>query len=396
VPSTRQQDVSALEATVERYLAAIGGASMTVRRRERANCRHLLGYLENNEALLDPATVELWLESAGLAGSDARRRRLTTVRRLMALTPGPQADNLALWIDANRPRLIGRKPKGKVVQLRPVESGADDRRQAMRYAKEGFELFDGGDLNGARALARRALKVETSCLMAHALLGRVELDEGRLDAALRQFRQALVFAGDPGERESHKGIARVLDGLGRTLCALGADEEAFEVYRRLVHAGPEWAIRISPELGRLALGMDRTGEAADWFAAGAPLDQYGAVLARLVDDDAFRAAIALCRGLLGNALVVPELLTGAERRFTDDLEADELTAMRDEARRYALLWAGIWARRPGLDASLKRLWDHPSIRTFLMRARPLARRNPASPRLAVLIHQAASAVRKSW
>ncbi len=386
----------ALAATVERYLSAIGGASMTVRRRERANCQRLLAFLDANDLPLEARAVEAWLDSAGPHKPDARRRRLTTVRRLLALTPGAQADNLSSWIDANRDRLIGRGRNGKVVALHPVEPGSDDREQARRIAEQGFELFEEGDLVGARALARRAIKIEPSCLLGHALLGQVELEDNRPDAALRQFRQALVFAGDPGERDSTEGIARVLDGLGKTLLGLGCLEEAYEVYRRLRHASEEWSMRTGPVLGRTALLLDQFAEAAEWFGTGEPLDQYNAAMARLVDGDIFRAAIALCRGLLVNPFVVPEMLHAAELRFASGISDDRREELGDQAKCYSLEWGGLWARRPGLNDALQRLWDQPALRTFLMRALPIAERNPASPRLAVLIHQTASTIQKSW
>ena len=381
-----------LQSTVRRYLDALGSASMAVRRRERANCQNLLKFIDQ-EGLVDlsPA-IETWVQAAGDTG-DARRRRVTTLRRLFALTPGAEADNLAAWIDANRKRLIGSRINGKVVSLHGP-SPDPDRDAAEDYATQGRKYYEDGDFQRARALARRALKLDPCCLHAHALYGLLELIEDRPDAALRQFRQALVLGGDPGERRSTEGIARVLDGLGQTLLAVGCFEEAYEVYRRLRHASEEWSEHCAPVLGRTALMVDRPEDAAEWFATTGPLGQFNVLMARLACGDPFRASIAFCRGILENPFVPPELLSGAERRFEDSFDDDETARLREQAEGYLLEWGPIWEQDTTQLPQLARLWDHPATRSFLMRALPISTRNPASTRLAVFIHAAASALKK--
>lgn len=380
-----------MASTVRRYLDAIGGAPLSVRRRERAHCDQLLEFLQDGDQLLDRRSVEAWLGSGADGGAEVARHRLATLRRLVALTPGGAADELALWIDANRQRIL-RAYAPKVVPLRARQE-PNDREVADRFATEARSCYERDEPRRARALARRALRLDACCLEAHAVIGSIELDEERPEAALRQFRQALVLSGDPGERRGTEGIAQVLDGLGRTLMAVHCLDEAYEVYRRLVHAGPRWNTRCGPILGRITAVLERPEEAAGWFATGAPVHQYGVLLARLREHDTFRAAIAFCRGLLANPYVPACLLSDAEPRFRDAFSAARVAELDAEAQVYADDWSDLWTRWRELLPWLHAMWDHPATRSFLMRALPASQRAPTSPRLGVFVHQAASAIK---
>ena len=83
-PST----IAAFSRTVDRYLDALRGSSLRVRRRERSNCNSLLRGLQSAEQpKLTEEFIEGRLSRAGEAGSDVRVRRLSTLRRLVALWP---------------------------------------------------------------------------------------------------------------------------------------------------------------------------------------------------------------------------------------------------------------------------------------------------------------------
>jgi len=342
---------------------------------------------------LDAQAVESWLRTGGDGTSESRRRRLSTLRRLLALTPGAEAESLAAWLDSNRRRLIGRDWGGKVVSLHSPDTS--DRELAERYAKQARRWYQEGGTRRVRALARRALRLDPCCLEAHALLGSLELDNGRPEQALRQFRQALVLGMDPGERRDVEGIAEVLYGLGQTLVEVRCFSEAYEVFQRLRFANAQWHQRCAPVLGRIAMRLDRPAEAADWFGGGAPVDQFSACAARILDGDLFRASIAFYRGLLTNLFVPAALLPTAERRFENAFSFEDSVALDDQASTYVAQWRELWARWPELLPTLRRLWDHAATRTFLMRAVPLIQREPGSAKLAVLVHTAASEVRKS-
>ncbi|HIA03441.1 MAG TPA: hypothetical protein EYN66_16300 [Myxococcales bacterium] len=380
-----------LNDAVKRYLDALSSSASNVRRRERSNCRHLLRFLGDSPSLqLEPALVEAWLDALHDSEIELRRKRLRTIRRLLAMTPGNQAEQLAGWIDLHRDRLAG--GNGNIILLNRFKDTAKE--DAERLMDEAERLHLAGASSRAAAIARRALKTHAICLRAHALMGVLELESDRPDLALKRFREALVLSGDPSERDGNDGIAAVLDGLGRTLISVGHLDEAFEVYSRLRVAGPRWSAISCPILGRIALLRDEPEVAAEWFQHGDAINQYSAFLARCALGDEFRAFIALCRGLLANPFVPPELLQRAERRFQDSMDKDVFRTLDEAASAYALGWADVWIQWPHSLQALGELWDHPAVRGFLMRALPLAKRDPASPRLAVFVHACASQLKQ--
>jgi tetratricopeptide (TPR) repeat protein len=376
---------------VKRYLDALSNSSSNVRRRERSNCRNLLKFMGRSEArCLEPSLVEAWLDALHDSEIELRQKRLSTVRRLLAMTPGNQAEILAEWIDVNRDRLVG--SNGKVILLHRHINNAQE--ESERYMNEAERLYQSGASERAGALARRALKTHASCLRALALLGVLDLEGSRPDLALKRFREALVLSGDPSERNGNDGVAAVLDGLGRTLMAVDHLDEAFEVYSRLRAAGPRWDTLACPILGRIALMRDEPEVAAEWFQHGDPINQFNAFMARCAMGEPFRAFIAFCRGVLANPFVPPELLQRAERRFRDSYDPALFETLDESARAYALGWGDLWIQWPHALRALGKLWDHPTIRTYLIRALPIARRDPASPRLAVLVHACALQLKK--
>ena len=380
----------ALEGVVSRYLDALAGANLALRKGERDNCRNLLRYLRRVGEGLSPGTAEPWLTGEGSLTRNARKRRAATLRRLVALAGGPEADLVADWLDQNRGRLVGRGGGGtqeKVVMLREPES---EEEIAKRYTTEARDYHTKGAPTRARALARRALRLDPICLEAHALLGILALEDQRPDAALRQFRQALVLSSDPTGR-TVDGVAQILNGLGRTLLSVSCYEEAYEVYRRLRHASQEWNDLCLPILGTASLMLEKPDEASEWYSRSTPLMQYNTLLARLLADDRNRrlVGIALCRGLLANPFVPSALIADAEPRFRELFDDKERARLDTEARRFAADHDEIWKRWDGPLETFRTLWDSPAIRSFLMRALPVAAKNPASPRLPVLIHQTA-------
>ena len=379
----------ALARIVQRYLDAIGGSPTAVQRREGSNCRNLLKYLANRGTEeLSKEAVEDWLELTSAGRTENRRRRLSTVRRLVALTPGPEAEHIATWIDTNRTRLIRSGVQGKVVAIRP-EPGRD-----VDRGRETFERaeawYDRDEPQRARALVRRALRLDPYCLKAHALLGVIALEAGRPEAALRQFREALVLSGDPGERDGMEGVPEVLEGLGRTLRSIGCVDEAYEVYTRLRMAGKGWHDHSVPILGAVSLQRGKVSEAAEWFARGAPVQQFNVHLVRLLEDEPLRAMISFCRGVLSNPFVPPTLL-GPGDRFAECFSSAQVTQLQGEARRFQTLWGSQWTDY-GAQEIMSLVWEHPATRGFLMRSLPLFLRMPTSPKLGAFVHAAAASL----
>jgi len=378
-----------LDKTIERYLDALSTSSTSVKRRERANCRQLTRFFDQQDTeVLTPDLVQAWLQATEDHQHDLRQNRLSTVRRLVALTPGHAAEQLAEWIDSNRNRLVQSGRTGKVILLRP--SNPKEREEAKRYAMQAQELYDSGAKSRASALAKRAVQSDHCCLLAHALLGVLELEDGRPDIALKRFREALVLSGDPSHRDGMEGIASVLDGLGKTLVSVDHVDEAIEVYDRLRRAGPKWDAISSVALGRIALGKNEPDTAARWFQRGSQLHQYNVFLAQTIAGEPFKALIALCRGMLANPFVPPELVQNDQFRFVDAMPSDTADALMAEAQTYATEWGDTWIRWHFALRVVAETWDHPAVRTFLMRALPMVQRNPTSPRLGAFVHACAS------
>jgi tetratricopeptide (TPR) repeat protein len=380
--------------TVDRYLDALRGASPSVRRREGANARSFLRHLNEHESdQLSREAIRQWLDASGEASHELRSRRFTTLRRLMALMPGRFADEMAAWMDTNRKQLTsGGSRGGKVIAIQAWRSRPQERiEQAERYMSDARRAFDRGEYSGAGALARRALKSHPACLGAHALLGILDLESKRPDLALRRFREAMVLAGDPGDRRDMEGIASVLDGLGRTMLYVGQVSDARDVYRKLARVSRAWEASTGPILGRIALMKGELEEAVHWFGVDDnSIGQYNVFLARMMESSAMKAAIAFCRATLGNPLVPPILTRTAEERFRESLDDARVSELSEAAHQYGEDFADLWAIEPWLIPAFCALWDHPATRSFLMRALPLSQSNPASPRLAVFVHVAAS------
>ena len=222
------------------------------------------------------------------------------------------------------------------------------------------------------------------------MLGVLSLEADQPGHALRQFRAALVLSGDPSDRNGLEGVPEVLHGLGRTLLRVGCFEEAREVFVRLRYAGPEWRALAEPVLGRIAIGASDLAQAAVHFAAAPAIHQFNVAMVRMLTGEPMRTAIAYFRGLLANPHVPPVLLERVDLRFQFALGEETSHRLEAAARAFAIDWGPVWTPQPELLAALARLWDHPLSRSFLMRALPLCRREPASPRLAVYVHSAAT------
>jgi Tfp pilus assembly protein PilF len=73
-------------------------------------------------------------------------------------------------------------------------------------------LTNGGDVNEARSLARRAVELEPRNASFHDTLARIHLKSGDREAALKSFEQAL--ASDPSSLDALIGKASTLSAMG--------------------------------------------------------------------------------------------------------------------------------------------------------------------------------------
>ena len=87
-----------------------------------------------------------------------------------------------------------------------------------------------GDMEGATAEFREALKIDEQYTNAYYNLGRVMLQQGRPAEATKYFETALEL--EPGVAEIHEQLARALAQQGRKEEAMHHYEEAVRIMRR--------------------------------------------------------------------------------------------------------------------------------------------------------------------
>jgi len=122
---------------------------------------------------------------------------------------------------------------------------AEERVEADRLRRQ-------GEFDEARRLLGEHLRDEQGDVASRTLLGRVYLDEGRLERAERHLRQALEEAEDPHQR------AAAAAGLGRLLHRLGRDVEARDEALPYLLEGP--AAEVPAHLWLAAEIQARLGE----------------------------------------------------------------------------------------------------------------------------------------
>lgn len=108
---------------------------------------------------------------------------------------------------------------------------------------------------GTEPLFRRALAVTEGNWLAHSLIGQVDANAGRNDAAVAHYREALRIW--PELPEVHNGLGEVLDRMGRTEEALGNFEEEVRIQPRFAPA--------HYNLGVVRYRIGKVGEAAASF-----------------------------------------------------------------------------------------------------------------------------------
>jgi len=114
----------------------------------------------------------------------------------------------------------------------------------------GLALYRAGQPEAAECL-RRAIKLNPAFPGAHAYLGNILRDQGKLDAAVAHYRRALELR--PDLAEAHSNLGSVLRDQGRM-------EEALAAYRRALDLRPDLA-EAHNNLGRLLKDLGRFADA---------------------------------------------------------------------------------------------------------------------------------------
>lgn len=149
----------------------------------------------------------------------------------------------------------------------------------------GLAIEESGDIDGAIARLRQALKVDPNCLKARFHLGRVLRGEGKVEEAVEHFEAATKL--DPQFVEAHRNLGEALQALGRwdearyhyqvalelrphsptehynlgnILAAQGAIDQAIRHFRTALRYNPNYA-RARVELGATLFEQGKVDEA---------------------------------------------------------------------------------------------------------------------------------------
>lgn len=94
-----------------------------------------------------------------------------------------------------------------------LEAAADDRGRAVARNKRALVLLARGDRAAAAEEINAALALDPACVAALVNAGNLELEDGRIDAAVARFEAAIAL--DPDYPEAHHNFGVALRRLGR-------------------------------------------------------------------------------------------------------------------------------------------------------------------------------------
>ena len=118
--------------------------------------------------------------------------------------------------------------------------------------KEGDRLLAAGELEKAADAYALAIQQEPNRPLHHCKLGRVLLQQGRVDTAKRCFEQAVSL-----NAESHLGLY----GIAKVAATRKRWEKAIESYQKLIELKPSWLAAVYRDLGLALCQMKRWEEA---------------------------------------------------------------------------------------------------------------------------------------
>ncbi len=128
----------------------------------------------------------------------------------------------------------------------------------------GWSLLDLGRLEEARRAFERHLELRPDAADSHFAIGRIDLEEGALDAAAVRFRRAIELdAGNPRRRSQ---LAKCHVRLADVALLRDRLDEALEELQRAVELDPRMH-QAQYRLHRVATRLGREREAADALAA---------------------------------------------------------------------------------------------------------------------------------
>ena len=218
---------------------------------------------------LDPEDAAAHFGLGECARLEGRREEaLDQFRRAIALFPDYAAAHyaLAMLLSADgrreeaeehiRRRAGGFEPPLDNDPLRlALEQRGESSKEMQRLARH---LAEGGNLEEAERLLRRAVGTDVSGVNARRSLGIVLGMQERFEEAAEQFRMALAANPDSIETKSY---------LGQTLSRLGRDDQALALFGEVLNRHPEHAPTLIG-LGKILYRMGRTQEALEGLRRG--------------------------------------------------------------------------------------------------------------------------------
>ncbi len=181
---------------------------------------------------IDPAAVARQIEA--LRKNEHAQEELRHVRE--------EADRLRQEVEAKTKELAALKSKTDAESLLKEREQAFAKLDAHDLVVQAWrvpvgqrvEFGEGGvpppqDRASMKAMLQRALVLDPSNARAHLTLGHLLQEEGNLNGAIREYREALRFKPD---------LARAHAGLGRALLASGRRDEAVREFRIFLQTAP--------------------------------------------------------------------------------------------------------------------------------------------------------------
>lgn len=243
-----------------------------------------------------------------------------------------------------------------------------------------WELLSLGDKEGAKKVARKALKLNPSLADAHNILASIEEKKGKLEKALELYTQACQTAVKDLGSEAPKSRSwwldldsrpymRAREGIAFTNWQLGNLDEAIKEYKEILKRNPNdnQGVRylIAP-LFLLKGDIKGALKEFDYFKKNYPGDigdphfDFCWALALFRDGQTKKAVRKLYQAIFSNPYIPPLLLD-------EDIDEREVwfginLAEPPYAVDYILFYGALWRSDPSALEFLQKFWHHPFVK----------------------------------
>lgn len=227
-------------------------------------------------------------------------RRMTRTRSAVVLTTLAVAGSMLV---------LGGCESGHGKHVQKHKEMAEERLSQLKSGTEwqmAKQRFLAGDLKRAREGAERSIALNGNVGKSHLLLGRIELEEGDLESAMRSFARAQELEPENAESFYYQGL--VFERIGQSQRAYDAYAKAAE----LDVTDPQYAVAAAEmlmEMGRLQDAEAMLRDRIDRFELNPAIYQTLGHIAMLLENPSHAA------GLFGQA----SMLAPDDTRIMEDL-----------------------------------------------------------------------------